>query len=137
MHPFKFNSSPSICHFCFLIICLSPSSQCCMYQHIGYKIHHNITTSVGRDNCTKVILHCGGKEGEPQIDILTDHHDCPDGSCQEAFEDLSKIATDRFNLIKAVLDEIVNSTAEIVNTTGKQVRILRKIKFIFFCLNNL
>ena len=90
-----------------------------MYQHIGYKIHHNITTSVGRDNCTKVTLHCGGKEGEPQIDILTDHHECPDGSCQEAFEDLSNVATERFHLIQAVLDAIVNAT-------GMQVQILRE-----------
>jgi hypothetical protein len=63
-------------------------------------------------------LHCGGKKGDPQIDILTDNDDCPDCSLQESLVDLSNVATEGLSLIKAVLEELVNST-------GKEIRAIK------------
>ena len=63
-------------------------------------------------------MHCGGKKGDPQIDILIDNDECPDCSWQESLDDLSNIATERFNSIEAVLEELVNST-------GKQISAIK------------
>ena len=55
-------------------------------------------------------MYCGGMQGDPQIDILTDNLECPNGASQESLDDLSKVAAEMFNFIK-----------DIVNTTGKKI----------------
>ena len=114
----------------------SPSSMCCSYQHTGYQIGRNITTSLAQDLCTWYTMICvAGKDGEeePRIEVKVESDNCFKPASQQSLDLHSNETRGMLNAL-----DIIKTILELgLNNTGNIKAIYKKKKIYVSCISDI